>query len=412
MELLTMIASQFDIPIIRKNQKVWFFRTKGGKFYHDFTTNNFIALGWDLVSPELVTDFRKSKEVKKDKIGKLYPDEKRPGLIFGQMDTFYNRMKVDDLVLVPDEGTKTVAVGIVGEFLESVAREISEDETEHEQCSYLHRRSVTWQREVDVWQDIYLFKALRAQQTISDITADAKMVFRNLYPAYISGDTIHLTFQKPTNENLSLANNVELLSNIMLITDATAALYGKESFNHELTMRTAVGSPGFLEIIMPGLPVSAIAIVYLIKAIIGKEKTNDGGKIDGLLAVAAKVNDLINDHANRKKTSAEIKHIEANTRLVDAQAKKTEAETQFVLAQAAKTYQETRRLELENSQIELLPSGKTTEEVRIEGENLAVPDDETTIKQMQAIQVCGCRICSAAKENGLSLGKKKIDKVG
>lgn len=35
MDLLTSIASQFDIPIIRNDQQIWFFRTNGGKYYYD-----------------------------------------------------------------------------------------------------------------------------------------------------------------------------------------------------------------------------------------------------------------------------------------------------------------------------------------------------------------------------------------
>lgn len=35
MDLLTSIANEFDIPIVRKNQRVWFFRTRGGKYYYD-----------------------------------------------------------------------------------------------------------------------------------------------------------------------------------------------------------------------------------------------------------------------------------------------------------------------------------------------------------------------------------------
>ena len=62
MDLLTCIASEFNIPIIRKDQKLWFFRTKGGKFYYDFITNGFIALGWDLIPSKLITDSQKSRE--------------------------------------------------------------------------------------------------------------------------------------------------------------------------------------------------------------------------------------------------------------------------------------------------------------------------------------------------------------
>lgn len=88
MDLLTSIANEFDIPIIRKDQRVWFFRTRGGKYYYDFTTNSFIALGWDKISPAVISGNGKTKEGKKKYIEELYPDEKRPGLILSQMDVF------------------------------------------------------------------------------------------------------------------------------------------------------------------------------------------------------------------------------------------------------------------------------------------------------------------------------------
>ena len=117
MDLLTSIANEFDIPIIRKDQRVWFFRTRGGKYYYDFTTNSFIALGWDKISPVVISGNGKTKEGKKKYIEELYPDEKRPGLILSQMDVFYNHMHNGDLVLIPDEGTKTVSVGLIGDFV-------------------------------------------------------------------------------------------------------------------------------------------------------------------------------------------------------------------------------------------------------------------------------------------------------
>ena len=62
MNLLNTIAKEFEIPFVGDGEhKVWFFRTKAGQFYHDFKANNFIALGWDLLSPEFVTDAKISK---------------------------------------------------------------------------------------------------------------------------------------------------------------------------------------------------------------------------------------------------------------------------------------------------------------------------------------------------------------
>lgn len=413
MDLLTILANEYNIPIIRKDQKVWFFRTKGGKYYYDFVSSGFIALGWDSIPSALICDTKQSKETKKAKIEEFYPDEKRPGLIFSQMDIFYNKMHNGDLVLIPDEGTKTISIGIIGDCVDDVLHQ--DENGDHEQCAYIHRRAVEWKNEIDSNQDVYLFRVLRAQQTISDVTAEATLLFRNLFPVYISGDSIHFTFQKRTIENLSLANNVDLLANLMKITDATARLYGKESFNRDLTMKTAVGSPGFLEIIMPNSPIAAISIsvlLFMIRFFIGKEKTSEGGSATGLLAIITKVNELINDHTNRKKTDAEIRQIDANIKLTEAQTAKAQAEATLILSQTAKSNAEARRLELENEQIALLPSGQTTEQARIEGENLRIPNQDEISQCINNIDQYGCNVCKAAEANGLSFGGEKIGKAG
>ena len=117
MDLLTLIASENNIPVVRKNQKIWFFRTKAGKYYYDFQLNGFIALGWDLVSSDLIIDPTIDKEKKKAQIEKLYPMEKRPGLILAQMDVFYNLMQDGDIVVIPASGSKQIAIGKVGGIL-------------------------------------------------------------------------------------------------------------------------------------------------------------------------------------------------------------------------------------------------------------------------------------------------------
>lgn len=54
LDLVSVFAGEFNIPIIENNRKVWFFRTKAGQFYDDFQINNFIGLGWDQVSAVLI----------------------------------------------------------------------------------------------------------------------------------------------------------------------------------------------------------------------------------------------------------------------------------------------------------------------------------------------------------------------
>lgn len=88
MSLLAMIADELEIPFIPRERKVWFLRTKGGKYYFDFKYNGFIALGWDRLSPGSLFGAGLGREAQKAYVENAYPDEKRHGLILGQMDVF------------------------------------------------------------------------------------------------------------------------------------------------------------------------------------------------------------------------------------------------------------------------------------------------------------------------------------
>lgn len=401
MNLLEALAKEFNIPIVGGEHKVWFFRTKAGQFYHDFKVNGFIALGWDLLSPDFIIGTKSSRDSKKERIEALYPDEKRPGLILSQIETFYTKMSVGDLVVIPAEGGKEVSIGQLGELQANVQHK-SEAE-EYPQCTYMHKRSVEWVKVVDVVRDIYLFKALRAQQTISDVSECGELIFRNLFPVYISEDGIHVTMQKETEANLNLVQNVELQYNFLAIMDEVAKLYGKEKFRADVSIKTAVGSPGFLELILPSIPVSAVAVTFLIKFAIGKEKSADGSAT-GILALASKINDLINDYHKRKKTDAE-------TQLLIAQAAKTQAETTLIQAQVAKATAELTSQIEKYEQIAFTPSGKTTIEIAEENERMELVSADEALVASTQIAECSDKVRDAASSSGISYGGKKIERA-
>lgn len=392
MNLLNTIAKEFEIPCVGDGEhKVWFFRTKAGQFYHDFKANNFIALGWDLLSPEFVTDTKRSKDSKKEEIESLYPEEKRPGLILSQMETFYNKMNSGDWVVIPAEGGREISIGKLGEIQADVKHKVENEE--YPLCTYMHKRAVEWTKVVDVGRDIYLFKALRAQQTISDISDCGELIFRNLFPVYISDDGIHLTLQKETSSNLNLSQNVELQYNCLAVMDAVASMYGKDEFKKDVTIKTAVGSPGFLELILPAMPIPLISIVFLIRYAIGKGKT-ENGSATGVLALATKINELINDYHNRKKTDAE-------TYLIQMQAEKTKAETALIMAQ-------TKEINVRTEQIAMTPSGKTTAQIEEESEKMAlIPESDAMLSATQ-ISDCSKKIISAASQSGIAFDGKKV----
>lgn len=84
------------------------------------------------ISPELVRDTESGSDSKKEQIEMLYPEESRLGLIFGQMDTFYNKMEIWDLVVIPSKGSKSVAIGRLGDFVDVIRHQ--QEEEEYPQC--------------------------------------------------------------------------------------------------------------------------------------------------------------------------------------------------------------------------------------------------------------------------------------
>lgn len=196
---------------------------------------------------------------------------------------------------------------------------------------------------MDLYQDVYLFRALRGQQTISDITDCAGLVLRNLYPVYISNNSLHLTLKKTSEADYSLHTNVSLCSSIIAISEEISRIYNGENFENSLKIKTAMGSPGFIEIIADLIPEATIAIGVIFNYVIGKIKSD--GSASGLLGVFGSVNSLINDRANRKKTEAETERIKAET-------EKIKVETQLLKQQLSAPDLKTHEDSIMNIQIE------------------------------------------------------------
>lgn len=326
-----------SIPEISNERQIWLIRTNGGLYYNDFTTNKYVALGWDAVSVDLLLNSSISNDAKKEKINELYPDEKRPGLIFSQLYNFHCVMNNGDLVLIPSEGTKFIRVGILGETVEEVSH-INNSNEEYAVCSYTHKRKVKWFSEIDVSRDIYLSKIMKVQQTISNITKYADYIYRNIYSCYIVDDFIHLSLQKTSSSDLEMKSNVELQASILEIVDIFYELYGEDESYKKITIKTAVGSPGFIEVLLNCAVPTTVSVLFIVNTILGKLKDSDGSTKNGIIGLIDEINKLCNDHIDRKKKIAETKVIEENIqldkKLKQAQIDKINAETRKINAEA------------------------------------------------------------------------------
>lgn len=371
-----LLFEEFNIAVINKNKKIWMLRTESGRYYQDFTTNKYVALGWNKVPYSLLIDKDISDKVKKEKIQLLYPDETKPGLILGQLTTFYFKMKPGDFILIPSKSSKYLFIGKLKDIITDVKHK--ETDKEYCKCQYLHKRSVEWIKEISPSVDVYLTRTLRSHQAITNISEYSDLYFRNIFPCYIDENTLHFTLQKHTESNYSLCDSIKLQSSIVEILKLASELYGSLDNSESYIIKTAVGSPGIIELIIQNFNIENIIGILFIMSIVGVNSTVDSsgkkGFSIGIGGIIDKVNNLINDHKNRQLIDAEI-------RIKEAEAKRINAETEKIQAEARKTLSESKKIDVETRQIEQqllsIPSAKKIEDTKI---NLSQPMQ--TLKQV------------------------------
>lgn len=420
------LGDMFNIPVASDAQQVWFIRTSSGDYYDDFRHNRFVALGWDEIPAEWIikkplfpiTDddqqvdkkkllFPLSENEFKNRVSNLYPDEKRPGLVYGQLNTFYNVMRVGDWIVIPSKSTQKLTIGILGDILYEDIKDrkiISEKEYSH--CEYTHKRSVVWKQEIPASYDIYLQRSLRAQQTISNITDISGLVFRHLYPVYVVNNEVRVTFQKTTKGELNVLSNIDLINSVIDIADMVAELYKVEPFTKDFTMKTAVGSPGIIELIIPMLqsPAPLVLGAIIFRVLFGKYDSEKGIST-GLSSIFNVVNTLLNDRKERQLKDAEIREKEAETQVKNAEALK-------ILAETEKIKIETELLKKQGQDSE--PELKTNRDGQMMFDtapplklvDLTAPS-EAEVKACIAPITTSCLRCArAAKANGIYTGLK------
>lgn len=334
------LANFTDIPYRTKDQKIWLLRTESGSFYKDFKINNYVALGWDKISKSLIQDDKLTDIEKKEKIHQQYPEESRPGLILSQMKTFYFQMKPGDYIVIPSKNSQSLAMGKLDDIIDSISHEIAEDE--YAKCEFIHRRKVDWLNEIIPVNDVYISKVLRSHQAVTNISEYSDVLYRNIFPLYINENSIHLTLRKSSQTEMKLLDNIKLQNAIYQIISTIASIYSNTDIDDSISIKTAVGSPGFIEIISNS-PLAIAGILCISRTVLGKFKNKDGVSISGIAAIISQLNEFFNDKVERDYRKAEIeeknisnKKAEKELDLIDLKFEQEKAETEKKKAEVRK----------------------------------------------------------------------------
>ena len=184
----------FEIPEISSETNFWMVRTKQGYFFEEFIREEFIALGWNIITKN--TDFSENNnETLKETIKSMYGD-KVPQLAINKCRNFIDKVKENDIIVIPNAGSKRIAFARVGEYYEEDIEDVKEIEIVKKienkevqildvQCPYKKRRKIKILRIVDANRiNYHLFRAITNYHGISNLDDYGKMILDSIYPIY------------------------------------------------------------------------------------------------------------------------------------------------------------------------------------------------------------------------------------
>ncbi|KPB06028.1 hypothetical protein [Bacillus sp. CHD6a] len=259
------------IEHIEESRNYWLVRTDSGKYYSDFSNNNYISIGWDEFSN--INDFRNKamSDAMSNYIINKYP-KKQPRRIYNQIRKFLFEIKVGDVVMIPNENSKVINFGIVTSEYISRANNINDT------CPFIKSKSVKWIKEIDREKlDPYLFKMMQAHQTINSANEYAHFIDRTMYSFYEKSGKSYLILPVNKEEDIpayDLSQFINAITNLVPIANVLQKDSLEDEYNkRDLDIKINVQSPGYIELKSDDAKLVP-RILTLLKYLIGNNDCN------------------------------------------------------------------------------------------------------------------------------------------
>lgn len=218
-----LILNKLGINIFEKERKYWFIRTQSGMYYDDFTNENFVGIEWDEIS-DLEFIKNATEEEWKSKILSTYKDVEKPGYIMNQIKRFVKEIKAGDIVLIPNEKSRWLAIGEITEDdveiyeeeldFEALLDSLDESENKSNKTIMKKRRKVKWLKEFkrSEW-DPYLQGIIHSNSAVVSADKYAIYIDRMLSQFYIKGDQAYFTYKVNKKDNIPYRDILSFLNN-------------------------------------------------------------------------------------------------------------------------------------------------------------------------------------------------------
>lgn len=255
MELFTKDILKY-IPSTDPNNQYWLVRAEGGKYYNDFYSNNYIAIGWNVITQEDIannsynSDLIRAKLLSILKMANNTKNKRSMGSAAKQMIRFQEEIRPGNVVMVPSENSDSFIVGVVKS---EVYTETDEEKLELGHCPYNKRRKVEWFGAFSRSSfDPSLRSIVYAAHTISNITRYKGFINRVVFDTYTEADEMHMTFNTHQSGSVDLDTLTDLLNSYKEIANT---LFPDEKIEVKINLQ----SPGPIEIVGGVMIISSIA---------------------------------------------------------------------------------------------------------------------------------------------------------
>lgn len=313
-----------NIPSIDKNTNFWMVRAKRGFFFDEFLREEFIAIGWNLLSKSTLSVSLTSSQSKylKKRIKEVY-NESKPGTALNKCERFCYQVKEGDIAVIVDN--RRVAFAKIGEYYESSDSNLTvelEKET-HEKiekanqnldsftCPYIKRRKISVIRILTADEAVspYLQSAMaRNWHSLSDLNEYAELILSGCFDTFLYKGRLTMTFRVTKRDDINVLDLASFVLN--------SAKIVSDNHPENVTVKTTLHSPGDIVLqIAQNLIENPISLGIVFIAIFG-------GKIgqfepNSLIGV---VEDFINSKYEREKKAIELRKLKAETDSAEQEA--------------------------------------------------------------------------------------------
>lgn len=250
------------VPKINEDKGYWFVRTDGGKFFEEYTSKDYIGIGWNEVT---LTDMRnKTSSDIKHKIAQTfgYNEELKKGK--GKITSIYNKilrfeaLREGDLIIVPSVDSRRLAFGEIQD--QSIYTEV-DDIVE---CPYYKRRRVKWLRFEEFKSlDNVFFNIKKSRHSISDIKKYSKYIDVVTNSLFFKNDSAHFVLDITTNEEINIDELVNLITKYKEIVNSVNEFYNLHEDVQSASIRLNLQSPGNIEFKQFGMALAIASIILV-----------------------------------------------------------------------------------------------------------------------------------------------------